>query len=88
MEEFFTQKDKLQHILISALLMVWFRVLLAFPLSYKKVFVTLIAAGIVLLIGATKEVVDHFSKKRVASTKDFIADCIGVALVFLPLIFI
>ena len=88
MKDLFNQVDKLKHMCVCAVLMVWFKVILEVINPYGGLLNTVSAGIIVLLVAITKELVDYFTKKGVASWRDFYADIIGLLSTFLPLMFI
>lgn len=85
MVDLFKQVDKLQHMLLCAVLVVWIKTILELFNPYGGLLNTVSAGLLVLLIAGTKELVDYFTKKGVASWKDFYADMIGIISTVLPL---
>lgn len=84
-KQFFSQKDKLQHIVFSMVLTLMFTALFSINFYFKPSL--LIAGGVALFCGVGKEVYDSINDK-VASWLDILADLVGVLLVVIPLIFI
>lgn len=71
-------QDKLYHILVCA-------ILTSLICSMPSLLALLIAGPVVALIGAGKEVYDYLHPdKHTADIKDFYADLIGIAIVWIP----
>lgn len=88
MKDLFNSPDKLQHMLLSAVLVVIFKAIAELVNPFGGAINTLFAGLLTLVIGATKEIVDHFTKTRVSSWRDFLADTIGTVSTVIPLMFI
>lgn len=88
MKDFFNSKDKLQHMLLSAVIVVVFKVIAELVNPFGGVVNTAFAGLLTLVVGATKELVDYFTKTHVSSWKDFLADIIGLLSTMIPLMFI
>lgn len=84
-KQFFSTKDKLQHIVFSMVLTLVFTALFSINFYFKPAL--LIAAGASLFCGIGKEVYDSINNK-VASWLDILADFIGIILVVIPLMLI
>lgn len=84
--ETYTQKDKLMHMLISAMLTLYIYVVL--HLFVSKAIALATAVVVTIFIGGLKEHLDSKSDKHVSSKKDFAADVFGVIITAIPLIFI
>ena len=84
-KQFFSTKDKLQHIVFSMVLTLVFTALFSISFCFKPSL--LIAGGVTLFCGIGKEVYD-LTNDKVASWLDILADLVGVLLVVIPLILI
>lgn len=84
-KQFFSQKDKLQHVVFSMVLTLVFTALFSINFYFKPSL--LIAGGVALFCGIGKEVYDSINDK-VASWLDILADLVGVLFVVIPLILI
>ena len=72
--------DKLQHALGCA-------ILTAAICSIPNQLAPLIAGPVVALIGLGKEIYDYlYPESHTADWKDLVADCVGIAIVLIPVI--